>query len=101
MDIAGHESGRDLPHFVERSSTELEALRRQMLHVNLGAERVKFHKLGNLPDPDVRVAYCTTALRRPTVAMALVINLSLTWKRRHNITWHVVDFNEDWELSNT
>ena len=74
----------------------MEKLRKQQkLTVSLGVERVKFTGLPELVDPDVKIAFCTTALRRPTVAMALTINLALTWKRRQNITWFVVDFNEN------
>ena len=91
-----------MPPYYDRSLAEMETLRKQQkLTVSLGVERVKFTGLPELVDSDVKIAFCTTALRRPTVAMALTINLALTWKRRQNITWFVVDFNEDKELTNS
>ena len=64
-------------------------------------ERVKFFDASRpLEDPNVKVAFCTTVFKRPSVAMALKINLALTWKRRRNITWHVVDFNKDDDFTN-
>ena len=92
----------ELPPFYDESLKQLELLRQQQdLTTSLGVERVKLTHVTELADPSVKVAFCTTALRRPTVAMALIINLSLTWHRRDNITWHVVDFNEDMELTET
>ena len=93
-------SVEDLPPFYNESLEQLEKLRaQQKLTTVLGVEQVKLAGVPELPDPDVKVAYCSTAFKRPTVAMALVINLALTWKRRRNITWHVVDFNPDTNLS--
>ena len=89
-----------MPPYYDRSLAEMDNLRKQqVLKVNLGVERVRFAGLPALVDPDVKIAFCTTALRRPTVMMALTINLALTWKRRQNITWFVVDFNGAHEFS--
>ena len=91
-----------LPPFYERSLQHVEMLRsQQQLTVSLGVERVKMTGLPELADPDVKIALCIAALRRPTCAMALIINLALTWKRRQNITWFVVDFNEDMQLTDS
>ena len=85
-----------MPPYYDRSLAEMDKLRKQQaLTVNLGVERVRFTGLPALVDPDVKIAFCATALRRPTVLMALTINLALTWKRRQNITRFVVDFNEN------
>ncbi len=37
--------------------------------------------------------FWTTHLRRPTVATALLINLSLAWRFRDTMAWFVVDFS--------
>jgi len=92
----------ELPPFYDMSMQQVALLnQKQQLTVPLGVERVKIIRLGTLSDPSVKIAFCTTALRRPTVDMALKINLSLTWLRRQNITWFVVDFNADTELSDS
>lgn len=96
------QSQSDVPPFYQISLEQVKMLRsQQQLHVALGVEQVKFSGLPPLTDDAVKVAFCTTALRRPTVDMALKINLALTWKRRKNITWFVVDFNEGTELSDS
>ena len=82
----------------------MEKLRSQQnLALALGVERVRIQSVSVQPleDPTVKVAFCTTALRCPTVYMALIIIIAWTWKRRDAITWHVVDSSEDMELTNT
>ena len=100
MSVSGCRHPEDLPPFYHISLAEVEALRsQQKLTTNLGVERVKLFNFPELPYSDVRVAFCTTAFKRPTVSRALKINMSLTWQRRQQITWHVVDFNPDTNLT--
>ena len=61
----------------------------------MGAERAKWFRGEPLPDPDAKVASCTTALKRPTVATSPTISPAPTRKRRDNITRHAVDSNKD------
>ena len=71
------------------------------LSVSLGIERVPREGRVPLPNEGIRVAFCTTALRRPTVASALIMNMSLTWAYRNNVSWFLADFNEDDQLFGT
>ena len=50
-------------------------------------------------DPGAKVVARATARRRPTVAMALTINLALTLKRRQHITRFVAEFIADSRLT--
>ena len=55
-----------MPPYYDRSLAEMEKLRKQQkLTVSLGVERVKFTGLPELVDSDVKIAFCTTALRQP------------------------------------
>ena len=55
-----------MPPYYDRSLAEMDKLRQQQaMTVNLGVERVRFTGLPAPADPDVKIAFCTTALRQP------------------------------------
>ena len=92
-------AARDVPPFFAASQKVARTVAAgHNLSVSLGLERVQREGRVPLPNESIRVAYCTTALRRPTVASALIMNMSLTWAYRNNITWFLCDFNEDDQL---
>ena len=91
-----------LPPFYDISVGAFRDLQKQQaLHVNVGLERLPVDPMPKIPDRSVQIAFCTTALRRPTVLTALKINVALTWRHRANITWYVVDFNTDTAVQDT
>ena len=87
----------ELPPFYEESLEELSAVQAiQRLHVGIGLERLRFEGAQlDCSDPSVKVAFCSTHLRRDSVLVAMAINLALTWRHRAQITWFLADFNFD------
>ena len=86
----------DVPPFYSRSRALSESIRALQPP---GLERLATEGLPEIPDSSVRVAFCSTALRRETVGTAITINLSLTWRFRQQLTWFLIDFNEDTRLT--
>ena len=86
----------ELPPYYKESLASYEALLQwQKLDYNIGlVPEIAMTERADLKDL-VKVAFCTTALRRPTVKDALAINLALTWAYRYCVTWFFVDFNQD------
>ena len=86
----------DIPPFFQSSSHYARAVAaEQNISVALGVERTRVEGRISLPNEDIKIAFCSTALRRPTIGPAIIINLALTWMYRKNITWFLCDFNED------
>ena len=91
-----------LPSFYNSSVAALRDLQKQQaINVNVGLEGLAVESMPSIPDSSVKLAFCTTALRRPSIATALKINVAITWRHRANITWYVVDFNSDNALQET
>ena len=96
VDVPSAAGAVDIPPFIQASSHYSRAVAEaQNISVVLGVERTRVEGRISLPNEDIKIAFCSTALRRPTVGPALIINLALTWMYRRNITWFLCDFNED------
>ncbi len=82
------------PPFLRRSQEAFaEVQQQQPVHFQVGLDRLSILGPISPPDPTVRIAFCSTVLRRPQVETALLINMALTWAYREQISWFVVDFN--------